>query len=125
MKNRNVVRIKLWGTSIGYLYQEENRIVNFQYDEDFLNSGIELAPIKMPLSKLTYSFPNLSEETFHGLPGLVADSLPDKFGTIVMNRYLESQGRTADIKISYNFIQECVLMSMVKTLMTIPKIYHF
>ena len=96
MKNRNVVRVKLWGTPIGYLFQEENEIVNFQYDEEYLKSGIELSPIKMPLSNLTYSFPNLSEQTFHGLPGLVADSLPDKFGTIVMNRYLESQGRTAD-----------------------------
>lgn len=93
---RNMVQVKLWGTTIGYLLQEENGIVGFQYDEDFVRSGIEVSPIKMPLSNRTYSFPALAEETFHGLPGMVADSLPDKFGTIVINRYLESQGRSAD-----------------------------
>lgn len=93
---RNMVQVKLWGTTIGYLLQEENGIVGFQYDEDFIRSGIEVSPVKMPLSNRTYSFPALAEETFHGLPGLVADSLPDKFGTIVINRYLESQGRSND-----------------------------
>lgn len=50
----------------------------------------------MPLSELTYSFPALPEITFSGLPGMLADSLPDKFGNIVIKRYLESQGRTED-----------------------------
>lgn len=96
MKN-NVACVKLWGTVVGYLYQGKNGIVGFQYDDVFIRSGIELSPIKMPLSNLTYSFPALPEETFHGLPGMLADSLPDKFGTIVINRYLESQGREAEI----------------------------
>lgn len=93
---KNMVSVKLWGTTIGYLLQQENGIVGFQYDEDFIRSGIEVSPIKMPLSNRIYTFPMLEENTFHGLPGLVADSLPDKFGTIVINRYLESQGRSAD-----------------------------
>lgn len=93
---KNMVKVKLWGTTIGYLLQEENGMVGFQYDEDFIPSGIEVSPIKMPLSNKTYHFPTLAEETFHGLPGMVADSLPDKFGTIVIQRYLESQGRTLD-----------------------------
>ena len=71
-------------------------MIGFQYDENFITSGIEVAPIKMPLSNLTYSFPALPEETFSGLPGMLADSLPDKFGNIVIKRYLESQGRTED-----------------------------
>lgn len=96
MRKTNTVRVKMWGSTVGYLHQEENGIVGFQYDEDFMGSGIGISPIKMPLSNLTYSFPALSEQTFHGLPGMVADSLPDKFGTIVINKYLESQGRTAD-----------------------------
>lgn len=96
MQNVNTVRVKMWGTTVGYLHQDDNGMVGFQYDEDFLKSNIEISPIKMPLSTVTYSFPALSEETFHGLPGMVADSLPDKFGNIVINRYLESQGRTAD-----------------------------
>lgn len=86
----------MWGTTVGYLHQDDNGMVGFQYDEEFLKSNIEISPIKMPLSTVTYTFPALPEQTFHGLPGMVADSLPDKFGNIVINRYLESQGRTAD-----------------------------
>ncbi len=92
----NAVRVKMWGTTVGYLYQESNGIVGFQYDGGFIGSGIGISPIKMPLVKRTYMFPTLPEHTFHGLPGMIADSLPDKFGTIVINKYLESQGRTAD-----------------------------
>ena len=96
MKNVNTVRVKMWGTTVGYLHQADNGMVGFQYDEEFLKSNIEISPIKMPLSTVTYTFPALPEQTFHGLPGMVADSLPDKFGNIVISRYLESQGRTAD-----------------------------
>ena len=96
MKDINTVRVKMWGTTIGYLHQDNNGMIGFQYDEEFLKSNIEISPIKMPLSTVTYSFPNLREDTFHGLPGMIADSLPDKFGNIIINRYLESQGRAAD-----------------------------
>jgi serine/threonine-protein kinase HipA len=92
MDNRTV-KVILWGTPIGYLHQMDNGLIGFQYDEFFLNSGIEVSPLKMPLSKLTYSFPSLSEQTFKGLPGMVADSLPDKFGNIVIKNYLKSLGR--------------------------------
>ena len=87
------VRVKLWGTTIGYLNQNENEPVSFQYDRDFLRSGIEVSPITMPLSEQSFIFPGLSENTFKGLPGLFVDSLPDRFGTTVIARYLESQGR--------------------------------
>ena len=90
------VMVKLWGTPIGYLHRMDNGLIGFQYDDRFLTSGIEVAPLRMPLSKITYSFPSLSEETFKGLPGMVADSLPDKFGNIVIKKYLESIGRTED-----------------------------
>lgn len=90
------VKVKLWGTTIGYLHRQDTGLIGFQYDENFLSSGIEVSPVKMPLLDVTYSFPSLSEETFSGLPGMVADSLPDKFGNIVIKRYLESQGRSED-----------------------------
>lgn len=96
MKHIKTVRVKLWGTIIGYLHQEDNGMIGFQYDEEFLSSNIQISPIKMPLSTATYIFPSLSEQTFHGLPGMVADSLPDKFGNIVIKHYLESQGRTEE-----------------------------
>lgn len=90
------VKVKMWGSTIGYIHRQDNGLIGFQYDENFIPSGIEVSPIKMPLSDLTYSFPALPEETFNGLPGIIADSLPDKFGNIVIKRYLESQGRTED-----------------------------
>ena len=90
------VKVKLWGTTIGYLHRQDNGLIGFQYDENFIPSGIEVSPIRMPLSDTTYSFPTLPEETFSGLPGMLADSLPDKFGKIVIERYLENQGRDKD-----------------------------
>ncbi len=92
----STVKVKLWGSTIGYLHRQDNGIIGFQYDEKFINSNIEVAPIKMPLSGATYSFPSLPEQTYSGLPGMLADSLPDKFGNIVIKSYLESQGRSED-----------------------------
>ena len=94
--NIRTVKVKLWGTTIGYLHKQDNGLIGFQYDEHFIPSGIELAPITMPLSDLTYTFPSLPEETYRGLPGMLSDSLPDKFGNMVIKRYLESQGRSEE-----------------------------
>ena len=90
------VKVNLWGTPIGYLHLMDNGLIGFQYNAAFVRSGIEVSPLHMPLSGRTYSFPSLSELTYKGLPGLVADSLPDKFGNIVIKKYLESIGRTED-----------------------------
>ncbi len=87
--------IYLWGTRIGIIHQAlERPYASFEYDENFLRSGIELAPIKMPLSSVVYEFPALAGEPFWGLPGLVTDSLPDDFGNKVIEQWLVSQGRT-------------------------------
>ncbi len=69
---------------------------SFEYAPAFLDTGIELSPVKMPLSKQIYSFPELSRPTFHGLPGMIADSLPDDFGNAVLNAWVASQGKTPD-----------------------------
>ena len=92
----NDIKVVLWGTPVGWLHRYDNGTIGFKYDDAFLSSGIELSPVKMPLSGAVYTFPALSEASFHGLPGLVADSLPDKFGTAVINRYLESLGRSGE-----------------------------
>ena len=90
------VKVKLWGSTIGYLHKLGNGLIGFQYDRDFQKSGIEVSPIKMPLSNTVYTFPALPEATYGGLPGMLADSMPDKFGNIVIKKYLESQGRSED-----------------------------
>ena len=72
----------------------DERTAAFQYDPTFARSGIELSPIVMPLSDRVYTFPVLALATFHGLPGLLADSLPDKFGTALIDAWLATRGRT-------------------------------
>ena len=92
----NDVRVVLWGSVIGAVTWLEDREVGvFQYAPDFLRSGIQLAPLMMPLGEFPYEFPALARNTFKGLPGLVADSLPDKYGNTIIDAWLASQGRTA------------------------------
>ena len=64
----------------------------FEYAQSFIEGGIELSPMSMPLASRVYSFPELGPETFCGLPGLLADSLPDDFGNSVLNEWAASQG---------------------------------
>ena len=92
-----IARVKLWGKSIGAVSWDENEgLAHFEYEADFVHSGIEVAPLTMPLSQQIYSFPALPRETFHGLPGLLADSLPDDFGNALINVWLASQGRSPE-----------------------------
>lgn len=92
-----VAEVMLWGTKIGTVaFDNSNGLGAFEYDLEFLNSGIEVSPIVMPLSRRVYTFPELSGQSFHGLPGLLADSLPDKFGNAVINAWLQSQGRSPE-----------------------------
>jgi serine/threonine-protein kinase HipA len=67
----------------------------FQYTPDFLASGIQLSPLMMPLGEFPYEFPALARNTFRGLPGLLADALPDRYGHAIIDAWLASQGRTA------------------------------
>lgn len=91
----NTAEVYLWGTRIGVIHQDIARsYATFEYDAAFVNSGIELSPLRMPLSKAIYEFPALSGEPFWGLPGLVADSLPDRFGNTVIEQWLMSLGKS-------------------------------
>lgn len=89
-----IAKVQLWGRTIGAVSLAEGRdVAAFQYDPDFARSGIELSPLVMPLDGRVYEFPGLSRATFHGLPGLLADSLPDKFGHALIDAWLATQGR--------------------------------
>ncbi|KGK42834.1 toxin HipA [Nitrincola sp. A-D6] len=68
----------------------------FEYDPSFIQKGIQLSPLKMPLAKQIYSFPELNFNTFKGLPGLIADSLPDDFGNAVLNAWVAAHGKSPD-----------------------------
>lgn len=91
-----IAEVKLWGTLVGYLANDEENNVYFTYDPSFIARGVEISPIVLPLRREPYSFPQLVSETYRTLPGLFADSLPDKFGRKVINEYLISIGRDKD-----------------------------
>ena len=98
-----VAEVRLWGRSIGAVSLEDGaRIAAFQYDPAFVASGIQLSPVVMPLSAQVYQFPSLPEVSFHGLPGLLADSLPDRFGNVLIDAWLATQGRRPE---SFNAIE--------------------
>jgi len=95
--------VTLWGTTVGFFHLEEGKMfVSFEYDRDFVRMGIELSPIMMPLSNRVYEFPELAVPAFKGVPGLLADSLPDKFGNAVIDQWLASEGRTPE---SFNVVE--------------------
>lgn len=92
-----IAEVRLWGRTIGAVSTENGGdYAAFQYDPAFAASGIELSPLVMPLSERVYTFPALPRGTFLGLPGLLADSLPDRFGNALIDAWLATQGRTAD-----------------------------
>lgn len=90
--------VELWGTTVGYVSMEaEERFARFEYDPEFADMGVEVAPVQMPVvAHNIYQFRGLETRTFHGMPGLLADSLPDKFGNNLINVWLASKGRSAD-----------------------------
>ncbi len=93
MVNAEVI---LWGERIGAVAWDERRnTASFRYDENFAAKGIELSPLMMPVTgNKVYAFPELRSETFSGLPGLLADVLPDAFGRALLDRWLTSVGKT-------------------------------
>lgn len=81
-----VAEVKLWGRTIGAVaLMDGGHAASFEYDSEFARSGIEIAPLTMPLASTVYRFSALGRDTFHGLPGLLADSLPDKFGNALID----------------------------------------
>ena len=87
--------VYLWGQKVGTVLWNENRLcANFEYAPEFIRSGLEVAPLTMPLATKVYSFQNRdSYKTFLGLPGLLAEALPDAFGRVLSDKWLAAQGR--------------------------------
>ncbi len=98
----DVAEVKIWGQFVGAIrWDEQRQLGEFQFDPKFLQKGWDLSPIKMPIKNGSriYSFPELkkgrgeTEDTFKGLPGLLADSLPDRYGNRLINTWLAQHGR--------------------------------
>lgn len=97
--------VKIWNTLVGAVTWDSKRnLADFQYAKQFLQKNWNLSPLKMPVSNgnRVYRFPELlpskenTENTFNGLPGLLADSLPDKYGNLLIDRWLAKNGRAPD-----------------------------
>ncbi len=95
----DAARVKYKDHDVGAVsFDSETGIGSFEFEPRFIRTGIELSPLKMPLSRSIYSFPEADPEVFRGLPGMIADSLPDDFGNAVLDAWIASQGRsTSDI----------------------------
>lgn len=98
----NVAEVKIWGELVGAVaWDEKTGLASFEYDPKFKKLNWDLAPLKMPINseKRIISFPELRKninaefDTFKGLPGLLADVLPDKYGNQLINMWLAQQGR--------------------------------
>ena len=87
--------VYLWGQKVGTVLWNENRMcANFEYVPEFIRSGLEVSPLMMPLAQKVYSFPEREGyKTFLGLPGLLAEALPDAFGRALLDNWLAAQGR--------------------------------
>lgn len=100
----NIAKIKIWGTDVAAVtWSDEDSLAYFEYDKRFEKSDWNISPLMMPLGgpHKIYSFPSLRRRepedlnAFNGLPGLLADSLPDKYGNELIDAWLASQGRAA------------------------------
>ncbi|WP_300767967.1 type II toxin-antitoxin system HipA family toxin [uncultured Bifidobacterium sp.] len=88
-----VVRVMAWGRLMGAVSAGGSRgSYAFQYSPEWIRSGIQPSPILMPLRRRPYVFPSLPRETFHGLPPMLADSLPDSFGNTLIEAWMAEQG---------------------------------
>jgi serine/threonine-protein kinase HipA len=90
-----VASVWLWGTEIGAVTLGDGEsVASFEYDPAFAEAGIEIAPLRMPATRgRIYRFPELARTSFDGLPGLLADTLPDRFGNALIDAWLAAQGR--------------------------------
>lgn len=92
----SLAKVYIWGEYAGaVLWNESTGTATFEYEPSFAKNGWDLSPLMMPIGdSKTHSFRELSKETFMGLPGLLADALPDAYGKALLDRWLASLGRT-------------------------------
>ena len=92
----DVARVKMFGMIVGtFRWDDAYGVARFEYDRQFIGKGIEPSPLMMPVQQgRIYSFGNLNREVFNGLPGMLADSLPDTYGRALFDKWLAMTGRT-------------------------------
>lgn len=93
----DVAQIRMFGKPVGSVsWSARYGVARFEYDADFVKSGLQPSPLLMPTREgRVYSFGELNRETFRGLPGMLADSLPDTYGRALFDKWLALSGRTS------------------------------
>lgn len=93
----DIARVNLYGQPVGTFRWDNNRqLAHFEYADSFIGKGLEPSPILMPVRQgRVYSFSDIGRETFNGLPGMLADSLPDTYGRALFDRWLALTGRSS------------------------------
>lgn len=93
----DVAKVNMFGMPVGtFRWDERYEVVRFEYDTSFVGRGLEPSPLMMPVRMgRVYSFGDLDKETFKGLPGMLADSLPDTYGRALFDKWLALTGRTS------------------------------
>lgn len=93
----DIARVNLYGQPVGTFRWDNNRqLAHFEYADSFIGKGLEPSPILMPVRQgRIYSFSDIGHETFKGLPGMLADSLPDTYGRALFDRWLALTGRSS------------------------------
>ena len=93
----DVAKVSMFGLPVGtFRWDERYDVTRFEYDSSFVGRGLEPSPLMMPVREgRVYSFASLDRETFKGLPGMLADSLPDTYGRALFDRWLALTGRTS------------------------------
>lgn len=93
----DVATVRLWSRDVGAVaWDAERALGTFEYEPAFVRQGLEIAPLTMPLRSGVLSFPELNRNTYKGLPGLLADALPDRFGNRIIDTWLARQGRSVN-----------------------------
>jgi serine/threonine-protein kinase HipA len=95
----DVIRVSAWGRVVGFVARDPStNSYAFEYDDEWIRSGYDLSPLHLPRRPGVFIFPGLSRETYYGLPAMVADALPDRFGNALVTAWLADQGvNAADI----------------------------
>jgi serine/threonine-protein kinase HipA len=89
----DVIRVSAWGRVVGFVARDpSSNFYAFEYDDEWVRSGADLSPLHLPRQRGVFVFPQLSRDTYYGLPAMVADALPDRFGNALVTAWLADQG---------------------------------
>src|ERR1019366_544445 len=89
----DLIRVSAWGRVVGFIARDPStNYYAFEYDDEWIRNGTDLSPFHLPRQRGVFVFPQLSRETYYGLPAMVADALPDRFGNALVTAWLADQG---------------------------------